>query len=92
LFFFFFFRMAVIFVGSARPFAFKEMVRKDTGSPGGSACTIGIKRKEKRRKKYTAVESRGKEMKGSEEVNNPRVWTMSAAHVILRFGLHVLEA
>lgn len=39
-------RIAVSFIGSANPFAFRDMVRKDTGSTGGRAKTDG---KEKRK-------------------------------------------
>jgi hypothetical protein len=35
-------RIAVSFIGSANPFAFRAMVRRDTGAAGGTARLPGI--------------------------------------------------
>ena len=47
------FRMAAIFIGLAKPFALRDMVRRDTGLTGGKASTEGrrkLKKKNNRRK------------------------------------------
>ena len=53
--------MAVIFIGSAKPFAFIDMVWRDTGLRGGKASTEGnkkLKKENNRRKNNKEDETR----------------------------------
>ena len=92
-------QMADIFIGSARPFAFKEMVCKGTGD---CVCITGrISKERKKKKKRKAKGESGKRRNhflweekpgGLTEVINPHVLCVLARHVVFPFELHVLKA